>query len=127
MSSWSNRGAFREAGVVGATVTGVGGALTTIAASACCVSPVLAPLIVGTVGASGAAWASGLKPYSGYILAGSFVLLAASFWTVYRPRASCEAGQDPSQLPIAPRLIKAGLWFGAVLWTASVLVQLILP
>lgn len=120
-------GAIREAGVVGATVTGVGGALTTIAASACCVSPVIAPLIVGTIGASGAAWASGLKPYTGYILAGSFVMLAFSFWTVYRPRPACEVGQDPSQLPIAPKLVKVGLWISAVLWTASVLVHLILP
>ena len=127
MISTSKRGAIREVGVVGATVTGAGGALTTIAASACCVSPVIAPLIVGTIGASGAAWASGLKPYTGIILGASFILLAASFWTVYRPRPACEVGQDPSQLPISPRLVKASLWFSAVLWMASALVHLILP
>ena len=127
MTGKSKRGGLRSAGIIGASATGAGGALTTIAASACCVSPVIAPLLVGTIGASGVAWASGLKAYSGLILAGSFVLLAASFWTVYRPRPACDADGPMTPLPVAPWVIKGVLWVSAVLWTASALLQVILP
>jgi mercuric ion transport protein len=127
MTGKSKRGGLRGAGIIGASVTGAGGALTTIAASACCVSPVIAPLLVGTIGASGVAWASGLKPYSGAILGVSFLLLAASFWTVYRPRPACDADAPNNPLPVAPWFVKGALWVSAVLWTASALLQVILP
>src|SRR5436309_15767954 len=75
--------------------TGVAAAALTVVAAACCVSPVVAPIIVGVLGASGAVWAAGLKPYGWWILAGAFVCLASGFWTVYRPRPSCEVGDVP--------------------------------
>lgn len=112
-------------GALGAASTGIGGALSTVVASTCCLSPALAPLIVGVVGASGAAWAAGLQPYNGYILAGSFVMLAAGFWMAYRPDSRCEANVGGRRW--VKRATRGTLWVGSVLWTASVLVQLIVP
>jgi hypothetical protein len=115
-------------GALSAGSTGFGAALVTIVAGTCCVSPVLAPLIVGVLGAGGAAWAAGLKPYSSYILAASLLLLAGGFWSVYRPRTRCITGTDVSRPPRwMSRLSKGVLWTGAVCWVAAVVVRLTLP
>ncbi|MGH7533760.1 MAG: mercuric transporter MerT family protein [Gemmatimonadales bacterium] len=115
---------MREAGAVGASVGGMGGALTTIVASACCASPALAPLIVGILGASGAAWAAGLKPYRGYILLASLFMLLFSFWTVYRPRPACPVGVVPPAPHWTARAVKVVLWIGALLWCTALVVDL---
>jgi hypothetical protein len=114
-------------GVLSAGSTGFGAALVTIVAGTCCVSPVLAPLIVGAIGAGGAAWAAGLKPYSNYILTGSLLLLAGGFWSTYRPRTQCVAGSGVSRAPRwMSRLSKGVLWAGAVCWAGAVVVHLTL-
>jgi hypothetical protein len=65
----------RPYGALGAATAGAGSALAAVLASSCCVGPVIAPFVVAVLGASGAAWAAGLKPYSPYILAGSLAFL----------------------------------------------------
>ena len=119
--------ALREAGAGGAASAGAGAAaaLTAAAAGACCVSPVLSPIIVGVLGASGAAWAAGLKPYSPYLLAGSLALLGYGFWTVYRqPRCAPDGGVPPA--PRSRRWVRIMLWSAALLWTASAAVNIFL-
>jgi hypothetical protein len=114
-------------GALSAGSTGFGAALVTIVAGTCCVSPVLAPVIVGALGAGGAAWAAGLKPYSSYILAASLLLLAGGFWSTYRRRTRCIAGTDVSRpARWILRLSKGVLWGGAVCWVAAVVVHLTL-
>jgi len=114
-------------GALSAGSTGFGAALVTIVAGTCCVSPVLAPLIVGVIGAGGAAWAAALKPYSNYILAGSLLLLAGGFWSAYRPRSQCIVGTDvPGPPRWMSRLSKGVLWTGAVCWAGAVVVHLTL-
>ncbi len=116
-----------DVGALSAGSTGFGAALVTIVAGTCCVSPVLAPLIVGAIGAGGAAWAAGLKPYSNYILAASLLLLAGGFWSAYRPRTQCVAGTDVSRPPRwMSRLSRGVLWAGAVCWVGAVVVHLTL-
>jgi hypothetical protein len=115
-----------DLGGIGAASTGIGTALVTIIAGSCCVSPVLAPIIVVLLGASGAVWAAGLKPYRGWMLAGSFACLAVGFWSVYRPRRDCAAGGEPKSR-VLPRVARASLWIGAMCWTASLLITLIVP
>jgi hypothetical protein len=95
--------------------------------AACCVSPVIAPLIVGVLGASGAVWAASLKPYSGWILGISFLFLAYGFWSVYRLRAACSIADAPAQGQVLPRIAKGSLWVGAVCWAAAVMLRLTLP
>ncbi len=115
----------RDFRALGAGSTGLGAAIITIIAGTCCVSPVLAPLIVGVLGASGAAWAAGLKPYSVYILAATLLLLVFGFWSVYQPRNDCIVGSSVSAASIwMGRLSKGVLWTGAVFWLSAVIVQI---
>lgn len=113
-------------GAAGAASLGVGAALTAGAASACCVGPVAAPIIVGLLGASGAAWAASLKPFSPLLLGVSGLLLAFSFWSLYgRRRASCEPGERPR----TSRRLQAArgvVWIAAVFWAASLGLNLLL-
>lgn len=110
----------REVGTVGAAVSSGGAAATATAAAACCV-PVLSPLLVAVLGASGAAWVSGLKPYSPYLLLGSLLLLAYAFRRVYGSGEACRA--EP---PSAPRRAWLGrvtlglLWLSAFVWVTGV-------
>src|SRR5262249_499581 len=72
-------GVAESAGAIASASTGLASALLTVVAGACCVSPVLAPIFVSVLGASGAVWAAGLKPYGWWILGGSAALLALGF------------------------------------------------
>ena len=119
--------AARGAAALGAATTGIGAAVLTVVAGACCVSPILAPLIVGILGASGAVWAAGLKPYGWWILGGSAMCLAFGFWSVYRPRRDCEIGEAPRSGRIMQRIAKGSLWVGAIFWVAGMTVRLVLP
>jgi hypothetical protein len=114
----------RPYGTLGAATAGAGSALAAVVASSCCVGPVIAPLIVAILGASGAAWAAGLKPYSPYILAGSLAFLLYGLWTVYRPRPACSS--EECQLG-AGRGVKAMLWVAVALWVLAVMLNLLFP
>ena len=115
----------RDVRALGAGSTGLGAAIIALIAGTCCVSPVLAPLIVGVLGASGAAWAAGLEPYSVYILAATLLLLAFGFWSVYRTRNDCVVGGSNSATPQwLSRLSKGVLWTGAACWLGAVIVQI---
>ena len=105
---------FYEVGsVVGSAVT----ALTSAAASVCCIGP----LAITLLGVNGVILAAAFKPYRWYILAGSFLLLVLAFRGAYwgwrvRPGAACavRAGR-------ATRLV---LWVSATVWLAAVAVNL---
>ncbi len=96
----------------GAVTTGAGGAVLATAAMACCV-PVLAPLLVSTLGVTGSIWAAGLKPYSLLILLASGVFLGYGFWTVYRRRPVAVGDRCSTNRPKLQRVV---LWVSAVLW-----------
>jgi hypothetical protein len=81
-------------------------------------------LVVAVLGASGAAWAAGLKPYSPYILAGSLALLLYGMWTVYRPRPACGPEGCPAG---AGRGTKVVLWVAVAMWALATLLNLFLP
>ena len=117
-----------SAAAIASASTGLGAGLLTLVSAACCVNPVLAPLIVGLLGASGAVWAAKLKPYSLWILGVSLVFLLVGFWTVYRPRAICAVGGETQKRDrILSRIAKASLWVGSVSWTVALLLNLLLP
>lgn len=109
----------------GAAVSGAGGALVATAATACCAGPVVAPLVVGVLGASGAAWAAGLKPYSPWLLAGSAGMLAIGFWSAYRRPRSC--GIAGVKVRRSRHVVRAVLWLSALLWVAATAVNLFIP
>ena len=119
-------GKGEAAGAIASASTGVAAAALSVVTAACCVSPVIAPIIVSVLGASGAVWAAGLKPYSWWILGGAFLCLTYGFWTVYRPRPACAIGDTPNGR-MMPRVAKASLWFGAACWMTGVLLHVLLP
>lgn len=104
----------------GAVGTGAGAAVLATAATACCV-PVLAPLVVGVLGVTGAVWAAGLKPYSLVIVGAAGVLLAYGFWMVYRRPVAAD-GACPAKRPV---LVQWILWLAAALWLVALALNIL--
>lgn len=121
----STTGLGETAGAIASASTGVAAAALTVVTAACCVSPVIAPIIVGVLGASGAVWAVGLKPYGWWILGAALLCLACGFWMVYRPRSTCAVGG--TSRGVWPKIAKISLWFGAASWMTGVLLRVLLP
>ena len=85
--------------------------VSAIAASSCCVLP----LLFVSVGISGA-WIgsfTALAPYQPIFLAVAGASIAAGFWSVYRRRQVACAGPDCGT-PLSQRLTKSALWAGLV-------------
>lgn len=125
-TSWSTRAdtdigsASPASRTVVEPLTAVGGILGAIAASSCCVLP----LLLVTLGVSGA-WIGNLTaliPYQPYFIAFTVAVLGYGFYSVYwRRRQACSDGT--CERPLHGRAVKLGLWLGAVL----VAVALIFP
>ena len=97
-------------GVPGTGLT-IGGAIAAaLAASACC----LGPLILAMIGLGGAGAALALQPYRPYLLMLTGVLLGGAFYTTYRrPVGDCRPG-DSCAMPAAGRAGKVMLWVATV-------------
>lgn len=118
------RPVLEAAGAVGSASLGIGAAAGAVAASVCCVGPIAAPIVVGLLGAGGAAWAASLKPYRGYLLLASAGLLGLAFWMVYRPRRTCNPS-DRGAATGARKLVRPILWFAALVWCAALTINLV--
>lgn len=95
----------------------VGGVITAILASSCCV----APLVLVALGVSGA-WIgnlSVLEPYKLYFAVMALVFLGLGFRQIYRKSEPC-AEDTPCANPVSQRITKIALWFA----TSLVLVAL---
>ena len=100
----------KAAGKVFATI--VGSIIAALAASSCCVIP----LVLFTLGVSGAwiANLTALAPYQPLFVALTLAFLAWGFWMVYRkPKIVCAEGYCAG--PISDRIAKTGLWVATVL------------
>src|SRR3989442_16037990 len=80
----------------GSLASGTVAAVTSAAASICCIRP----LAIALLGVNGAILAAAFKPYRVYLLSGSLVLLAGAFWSGYRRapprrRAACPVPAGP--------------------------------
>ncbi len=106
---------------LGAASASAGTSLLATAAGACCV-PIVAPLIVAALGASGAAWVAGLKPYSPYFLLVSGVLLGYGYWGVYAQRAPCDDGRCATFPSLGRRIL---LWAATAIWAAALALNLL--
>lgn len=96
-----------------------GGALSALAASACCVGP----LVLVSAGVSGA-WIgslAALAPYQPYFIGIAVACLGAGFWLVYRHTGTaCSAASGPG----LARLARNALWMRTALWAGTALVAL---
>jgi len=95
----------------------VGGILGALAASSCCI----VPLVLFSLGIGGA-WIgnlTALAPYQPLFVAGTAGLLGYGFYLVYRkPRQAC-ADAATCARPIPKRFVKLALWFAMVLVVAA--------
>lgn len=96
-------------------------AVTAAGATACCIGPVTAPLVVAAFGASGAVWLAGLKPYVPYLLAVALIALIYAFRSIRRERRACAIEPVSRFRLVAARVSIAVLWLSAVLWLGSAL------
>ncbi len=99
----------------------IGSVIGAVLASSCC----LAPLLLVTLGASGA-WIgnlSALDPYKGYFSAITLIFLGLGFWQVFRKREiECEDGSFCAT-PTSGRITKSALIVATVLVIAALTID----
>lgn len=116
-----------DTGSGGGTLAAVG-ILGALAASACCILP----LVLFGAGISGA-WISNLTalaPYQPIFVAFTLAVLGFRFWRVYGPQRACAEGEVCAK-PIPTRFTKIALWLATALVGAALafpyLADLFLP
>lgn len=118
-----DRPAVNEAGRE--RLAAVGGILGAIAASSCCI----VPLVLFSAGMGGA-WLgnlSALTPYQPYFIAFTAVMLGYGFYLVYwKPRRAC-ANNAACRRPMPKRLVKSGLWLATVVVAAALAFPYVAP
>ena len=101
-----------------------GGMLGALAASACCILP----LVFVTVGISGA-WIGNLTAlarYKPYFAAGALALVGYDYYLVYvRSKQACADGTCPRPLP--GRTVKLSLWIATVLVVVALAFDYVVP
>jgi mercuric ion transport protein len=116
--------AAEAAGDEGAQLVAAGSILGALAATSCCILP----LVLFSVGISGAwiANLTALAPYKPYVAAGTLALLGYGYYLVYvRPSQACADGSCTQPLP--SRLVKSSLWIATVLVVAALAFDYVAP
>ncbi len=99
-----------------ARMIAAGGVLGAIAASSCCI----VPLILFSLGVSGA-WVgnlTALAPYKPIFITITLGFLAYGYWMVYRKPKACADGAACAQ-PLPNKLVKTALWASTFLIVAA--------
>src|SRR5437762_14374865 len=97
----------------GPALLAAGGLLGALAASSCCILP----LVLFSLGVSGA-WIghfTQLAPYQPCFIAETTALLGYGYWLVYRPAKPACANGGACTRPLPNRLVKAGLILATIL------------
>jgi mercuric ion transport protein len=107
-----------------ARLLAAGGILGALAASACCILP----LVFVTVGISGA-WIgnlTALAPYKTYFTTGTLALVGYGYYLVYiRPKQACADGSCARPLP--GRVVKLTLWIATALVVVALAFDYVAP
>jgi mercuric ion transport protein len=102
----------------------VGGILGGLAATSCCILP----LVLFSLGISGA-WIgnlTALAPHKPYFAAGTLALLGYGYYLVYvKPKEACADGSCARPLP--NRLVKSSLWIATALVVAALAFDYVAP
>ena len=103
----------------------MGGLFGALAASSCCVLP----LVLFSLGIGGA-WLgnlTALAPYQWIFVTITLAFLAAGFYLVYRrPAVACADGEACAR-PLPNRLIKIALWVATALVAAAMMFPFVAP
>lgn len=105
---------MRGIAAIGASLTGVGAAVTAAAASLCCIGPAM----VSILGVGGAVAAVGLRPYRPLLILASLALIGVGLWFAYKP--SLAGGLDAACPTRAGRISRSIVWIAVTLWLAAV-------
>jgi len=109
----------------GQRLMAVAGLLGALAASSCCILP----LVLFSLGVSGA-WLGNLTqlaPYQPYIVTATLAFLGYGYWLVFRSsRAACAGGQACGN-PLPIRLVKIGLFVATALVMAALAFDFLAP
>jgi mercuric ion transport protein len=103
----------------------VGGVLGALAASSCCVLP----LLLFGLGVSGA-WIGNLTrlaPYQPYFLAATAACLGGGYWLLYRSRKIACANGEACARPLPNRIAKIGLILATVLVIGALALDFLAP
>ena len=102
-----------------------GGLLGALAASSCCILP----LVLFGLGISGA-WIGNftrLAPYQPYFVAATLAFLGAGYWLVYRAQKRACVDGGVCARPLPKRLVKGALILATILVLAAVGFDLLAP
>lgn len=102
-----------------------GGVLGALAASSCCVMP----LVLFGLGVSGA-WIGNLTrlaPYQPYFLAATVACLGYGYWLLYRSRKTACADDAICARPLSDRIVTIGLVIATLLVVAALAVDFLAP
>jgi mercuric ion transport protein len=103
-------------------LTAIGGILGAIAASSCCI----APLVLFSLGVSGA-WIgnlTALAPYQPYFIAATLACLGYGYWLVYR-RNEIACAEGACARPLPNHIVKAGLILATILVAGAIAFDLL--
>ena len=105
-------------------VAAFGGVMGAVLASSCCI----APLVLVTLGASGA-WIgnlTALKAYQPFFVTATLAFLSLGFWQVYgKFKPACDDGT--CAMPLSVTLVKVALWVSTGLVVLAMTVDLWAP
>ena len=109
----------------GQALMATGGLLGALAASSCCILP----LVLFFLGVSGA-WIGNftrLARYQPYFITPTVLFLACGYWLVYRSRTrTCTEGEVCAR-PLPNRIVKAGLILATILVAAALGLDFVAP
>jgi mercuric ion transport protein len=109
----------------GQALIAAGGMLGALAASSCCILP----LVLFSLGVSGA-WIGNftrLAPYQPYFIAATLLFLGCGYWLVYRSGTrTCTEGEVCAR-PLPNRIVKASLILATILVAAALGLDVIAP
>ena len=124
MQTESGAAALSGEGGAQARLIAAGSILGALAASSCCIIP----LMLFSVGISGAwiANLTALAPFKPYFAAGTLALLGYGYYLVYvAPKRACADGSCARPLP--SRFVKLSLWIATVLVMAALAFDSVAP
>ena len=114
-----------RAEIGGERMLAAGGILGALAASSCCILP----LVLFSLGAGGS-WLgnlSALSPYQPYFIAITLVFVGSGFYLVRRrQKIECEEDEACAR-PLPRRTVKAALWAAAVIVAAAIAFPYVAP
>jgi mercuric ion transport protein len=109
----------------GQTLMAAGGLLGALAASSCC----LLPVVLFSLGVSGA-WIGNftrLAPYQPYFIATTFLFLGAGYWLVHRASKQVCAEREACARPLPNRWVKIALVLATILVGAALGLDFLAP